>query len=133
MSLCFLRSVHCSVDPRYCIVENFHEFRSFVAICESFLHKIWGMASFAFAKVSNLRKFLRKCIFTISRKFSPSKVFCYTVCAKIYRESPTDNWKYTIVALICGMAKIIVHSALIRMNNGLRTVLGLNQDGLPCY
>ena len=39
------------------------------------------------------------------------------------------TWKYTIVALICGMAKIIVHLALIRMNNSLRTVLGLNQDG----
>ena len=44
-----------------------------------------------------------------------------------------DTWKYTIVALICGMAKIIVHLALIRMNNSLRTVLGLNQDGVPCY
>ena len=44
-----------------------------------------------------------------------------------------DTSKYTIVALICGMAKIIVHLALIRMNNGLQTVLGLNQDGLPCY
>ena len=32
-----------------------------------------------------------------------------------------------IVALICGKAKIIVHLALIRMNNSLRTVLGLNQ------
>ena len=41
-----------------------------------------------------------------------------------------DTWKYTIVALICGMAKVIVHLAL---NNGLRTVLGLNQDVLPCY
>ena len=38
---------------------------------------------------------------------------------------------YTIVALICGMAKIIVHLALTTMNNNLRTVLGLNQDGLP--
>ena len=37
------------------------------------------------------------------------------------------------VALICGMAKIIFHLALIRMSNSLRTVLGLNQDGLPSY
>ena len=44
-----------------------------------------------------------------------------------------DTWRYTIVALICGMPKIIVHLALIRMNNSLRTVLGLNQDGLPYY
>ena len=29
------------------------------------------------------------------------------------------------------MAKIIVHLTL--MNNGLQTVLGLNQDGVPCY
>ena len=44
-----------------------------------------------------------------------------------------DTWKYIIVALICEIAKIIVHLALIRMNNSLQTVLGLNQDGLPCY
>ena len=44
-----------------------------------------------------------------------------------------DTWKTTIVALVCEMAKIIVHLALIRMNNSLRTVLGLNQDGVPCY
>ena len=42
-----------------------------------------------------------------------------------------DTWKYTIVALICEIAKIIVHLALIRMKNSLRTVLGQNQDGLP--
>ena len=52
---------------------------------------------------------------------------------KCIRWAAYDTWKYTIVALICGMAKIIVHLALIRMNNSLRTVLGLNQDGLPCY
>ena len=44
-----------------------------------------------------------------------------------------DTWKYSIVALICEMAKVIVRLALIRMNNSLRTALGLNQDGLPCY
>ena len=51
---------------------------------------------------------------------------------KFIGRAADDTWKYTIVA-ICGMAKIIVHLALIRMNNSLRTVLGLNQDGLPCY
>ena len=52
---------------------------------------------------------------------------------KFIGRAADDTLKYTIVALICGMAKIIVHLALIRMNNNLRTVLGLNQDGLPCY
>ena len=32
--------------------ENFHEFRGFMAICESFLRKIW--ASFGTVKASNL-------------------------------------------------------------------------------
>ena len=41
----------------YRIVINFREFRGFVAICESFLHKIWGVASFGMAKASNPRKF----------------------------------------------------------------------------
>ena len=48
---------------------------------------------------------------------------------KFIERSADDTWKYTIVALICGMAKRMVHLALIRMNNSLRTVLGLNQDG----
>ena len=37
--------------------ENFCKFHSFVAIRESFLHKIWGVASFGKAKASNLQKF----------------------------------------------------------------------------
>ena len=44
---------------------------------------------------------------------------------KFIGRAADDTWKYTIVALICGMAKIIVHLALIRMNNSLLTVLGL--------
>ena len=47
----------------YRIAENFREFRVFVAIRESFLRKIWGVASFGAAKASN------------PQKFSPSKVF----------------------------------------------------------
>ena len=50
---------------------------------------------------------------------------------KFIERAADDTCKYTIVALICGMAKIIVHLALIRMKNSLRTVLALNQDGLP--
>ena len=52
---------------------------------------------------------------------------------KFIGRAADDTWKYTIVALICGMAKIIVHLALIRINNSLQTVLGQNQDGVPCY
>ena len=33
------------------------KFYSFVAICKSFLHKIWGCGTFSAAKASNLRKF----------------------------------------------------------------------------
>ena len=37
--------------------ENFHKFRGFVAICESFLHEIEGVASLAVTSLSNLQKF----------------------------------------------------------------------------
>ena len=37
--------------------ENFCELRSFVAVHESFLREIWGVASFGVAKTSNPRKF----------------------------------------------------------------------------
>ena len=37
----------------YRIAKNFREFRSFVAIRESFLCEIWGVASFGVAKASN--------------------------------------------------------------------------------
>ena len=50
---------------------------------------------------------------------------------KFIEKATDDTCKYTIVALICGMAKIIIHLALIRMKNSLWTVLALNQDGLP--
>ena len=41
-----------------------------------FSAKFWGIVSFGAAK-----GFLcESCIFTNSQKFSPSKVFCYTVC-----------------------------------------------------
>ena len=61
---------------------------------------------------------------------------CYTVSVvpryvlKFIERAADDTWKYTIVALICGMAKIIVHLALIRMNNNLQTVLVLNRTAL---
>ena len=41
----------------YRIAKNFREFRSFVAIRESFLCEIWGVASFGVAKASNPWKF----------------------------------------------------------------------------
>ena len=37
--------------------ENFCEFHGFVAVHESFLREIWGVASFGTAKMSNPRKF----------------------------------------------------------------------------
>ena len=50
-------------------------FFCFVAIRERFLRKIWGMGFFGAVKVSNLQN----CIFTNSQKFSPSKLYRYTV------------------------------------------------------
>ena len=49
--------VLCFVYKQCGIVENFRKFHGFVAIRECFLHKIWGVASFGTAKVSNPRKF----------------------------------------------------------------------------
>ena len=57
--------------------ENFREFQGFVAICGRFLHKIWGRGIFC-------ESFLFKNLFsTNSRKFSPTKVSCYTVVKQL--------------------------------------------------
>ena len=55
--------------------EKFRKFCGFVAIRKSFLRKIWGVASFRTAKVSNLRKFSpQKSYFsTIHESFLPRK------------------------------------------------------------
>ena len=52
-----------------------------MSICESFLHKIWGCCFFWCGKSEQATKvFSTKIIFfTNSHKFSPSKVFLYTV------------------------------------------------------
>ena len=56
-------------ETQYRIAGNFWgrklcEFRSFVAIRESFLCEIWGMAFFGAAKASNSQKFIHEnCIF----------------------------------------------------------------------
>ena len=42
--------------------ENFHKFCSFVAICKSFLHKIWGLGVFWSGK-SEQSAFLQKSYF----------------------------------------------------------------------
>ena len=48
-----------------------------------FSTKFWGVASFGTAKASNLKVFSAKIVFfTNSQKFSPSKVFRYTVDAE---------------------------------------------------
>ena len=76
--------------------KNFHEFCSFVAICKSFLCKIWGMAFFGAAKASNLRKFSpRKSYFSpihgsfLPQKFSAiwyklSSNVCLSVCLSVF-------------------------------------------------
>ena len=53
--------------------ENFRKFQGFVAVCKRFLHEIWGCGIFC-------ESFLYENLFsTNSRKFSPTKVSCYTV------------------------------------------------------
>ena len=66
---------HIIESYMYCIAENFHKFHGFVAIRKSFLHEIWGVASFGMAKASNPRKFsLRKTYFSpICKSFLPWK------------------------------------------------------------
>ena len=55
--------------------ENFSEFHGFVAIYESFLHKIWGVAYFGGKMEQSAKVFSAKIVFfTNSRKFSPLKV-----------------------------------------------------------
>ena len=71
---------------KYCIAENIwgrklSRISSFVAICESFLHEIWGRIIHWHGKSEQSTKvFSEKIIFfTNLRKFSPSKDSCYTV------------------------------------------------------
>ena len=71
----------------YHVAENFQgryfcEFRGFVAIHESFLHEIWGMASFGVAKASNPQKFSQRksYFFTNSRKFTAIRYIMCSTC-----------------------------------------------------
>ena len=61
--------------------ENFHKFHGFMAICESFIRKIWGRGVLWHSKSEQSVKVLSMKIvfFTNSHKFSPSSVSCYTV------------------------------------------------------
>ena len=47
----------CTVYRKTFEGENFHEVCGFVAIRESFLHKLWGVASFGEAKACNPQMF----------------------------------------------------------------------------
>ena len=67
----------------YRIAKNFREFRSFVAIRESFSAKFGAWRPLAWQKQAIRESFLRKDrIFTNLRKFSPSKVYRYMVMAQ---------------------------------------------------
>ena len=129
MSLFFLRSVHCSIVPRYCMAENFRGrklswFSRFCRYTRSFLHKRWGVVSFATAKASTLRKFYPQSYFhQFCESFLPRKfpAICYVLklidracrwCLEIYH-SCSNLWDGKI------------HLTLIRMNNSLQTVLAL--------
>ena len=97
----------------YRIAENFREFRGFVAIHESFLHDIWGVASFGAGKASNPQKFSpRKSYFHQFAKVFSLESF------PLYGTSPFIS-PYTVVASFPGPA----HSSLARWNS--RRGLGL--------
>ena len=81
----------------------------FCGYTQNFFCKLWGVVSFGKAKVCNPRKFsLRKivfspiresflcenCIFTNSRKFSPSKVSRYMVCTVLSSSSYTFTYMH---------------------------------------
>ena len=69
----------------YCIVENFWgrkilQLLSFVAICESFLRKIWGHGIHWWRQWAIHKTVLRKNVFSTSLwKSSPAKDSCYTL------------------------------------------------------
>ena len=69
--------------------ENLHEFHSFVAICESFSHEIWGCGiPWYSTSEPSVKVFSAKIVFFInSQKFSLSKVFFYTVTCKMFLAS----------------------------------------------
>ena len=80
--------------------ENFREFHIFVAIRESFLREIWGVASFGAAKAIRKSFLCKNRIFTNLQKFSPSKVSRYTVCShchvpKLLPSAKKEYHKYT--------------------------------------
>ena len=63
--------------------ENFREFRGSRAICKNFLHEILGMPHplmLSFKQSVNVF-FVKFSLPMDLRKFSPSKVYRYTVCA----------------------------------------------------
>ena len=63
------------IDKRYCIAGNFRKFRSFVAIHESFLHKIGVVAPLVLQKRAIRESFLHEnCIFhQFGESFLPRK------------------------------------------------------------
>ena len=81
-SLCHTSVVHGNTVWRETFEgENFHEFRDFSAIRESFLHEILGMPHpLSHQFLHSAKVFSAKCSFpTDPRKFSPSKISRYTV------------------------------------------------------
>ena len=96
--------VLCFVYKQYRIAgnfegENFRKFYGFVAIRKCFLHKIWGVASFGTAKVSNPRKFSPQKSYSsqIRKSFLPQKFPAIRYCS-MFRSSdhsPVTEWLST--------------------------------------
>ena len=87
----FVLLSHTHLQPSYCIAGNFRgrnfcQFRGFVAICESFLHEIWGHGILWCAKASNLRKFsLQKMYFhQFAKVFSLESFSLYGIQSPIH-------------------------------------------------
>ena len=72
-TLCRFKVCDCMIIPETCEGENLSEFRGFVAIRESFVHKSGGMVSFSTAQASNPRTPGKSYISPIHESFLPQK------------------------------------------------------------
>ena len=120
MSLFFLRIVHCSVVPRYHIAENFREFHGFIAIRERFSPRNLGHGVLCHCKSEQSAKVFSVIVLSpIRESFLPWKFSGIRYVVKF--NGRVCRWHLEIYHSCsnCGMAKIIVHLPIIRMNNGL--------------
>ena len=95
--------------------ENFHKFRGFMAICQSFIREIWGRGVLWHGKnEQSVKVFSMKIVFfTNSHKFSPSSVSCYTV------RNFWMQWVSPHVMMCVGSCKHILSSPKMEFVDGV--------------